>query len=49
MRQYLVPKRRALTPSSSYLLSALNGGEEERVYVIGSKDRGKETTRKSKT
>jgi hypothetical protein len=26
-----------------------NGGEEERVYVIGGKARGKETTRKTKT
>jgi hypothetical protein len=25
------------------------GGEEERVYVIGGKARGKETTRKTKT
>jgi hypothetical protein len=26
-----------------------NGGEEQRVYVIGSKGRGKETTRKTET
>jgi hypothetical protein len=26
-----------------------NGGEEERVYVIGRKARGKETTRKTET
>jgi hypothetical protein len=26
-----------------------NGGEEERVYVIGGNARGKETTRKTKT
>jgi hypothetical protein len=26
-----------------------NGGEEERVKIIGGKDRGKETTRKTKT
>jgi hypothetical protein len=26
-----------------------NGGEEEGVYVIGGKARGKETTRKTKT
>jgi hypothetical protein len=26
-----------------------NGREEERVYVIGTKARGKETTRKTKT
>jgi hypothetical protein len=26
-----------------------NGGEEERVYVIGRKAKGKETTRKTET
>jgi hypothetical protein len=26
-----------------------NGGEEERVYVVGGKARGKEATRKTKT
>jgi hypothetical protein len=26
-----------------------NGGEEERVYVVGGKARGKETTRRTKT
>jgi hypothetical protein len=26
-----------------------NGGEEERLYFIGGKARGKETTRKTKT
>jgi hypothetical protein len=27
----------------------MNGGEEDRVYVIGRKARGKETTRKTET
>jgi hypothetical protein len=26
-----------------------NGGEEERVYIVGGKTRGKEATRKTKT
>jgi hypothetical protein len=30
-------------------ICSTNGGEEERVYVIGRKARGKETTRKTKT
>jgi hypothetical protein len=30
-------------------LCSMYGGEEERVWVIGGKFRGKETTRKTKT
>jgi hypothetical protein len=28
---------------------SMNGGEQERVYVVGGKARGKEATRKTKT
>jgi hypothetical protein len=30
-------------------VSSMNGGEQERVYVVGGKARGKEAARKTKT
>jgi hypothetical protein len=34
---------------SPYAMGNTNGGEEERMYVIGGKARKKETTKKTKT